>query len=248
MKAAEEVDLEDEEDKDESEDEEGDFTARKLSKQLVKNPVNSSNDGAWTPHQVSTAHKNKDGVRFCVVVVALTGGTVNATMDGVSGALAKDNDNEVVVTEEWSPPLNDMEQFCSDFDKNDCVHHGETEDFILRKVAMARAVRSMKQLVTSNGVITSVHHVGLPFKADPSSMKINFMGTEHGCCCVHINLCGGVKPMGDDGFSRASLAHCGKNKTWQTESLLMSICPPFWLILTLNIQRKCSIQGIQWHM
>lgn len=134
---------------------------------------------------------------LCAVLVALTGDTTDDdTLDGVN-VLAKDDGNEVIFTEEWSPALNNMEQFHSNFDKSDDIHQGNEEDFILRKVAMKSALCELKgTMAIPNGIITSVHHVRLPFKADPSSMKINFMGTEQGCRCVHVNLCEKVKVEG----------------------------------------------------
>jgi hypothetical protein len=56
----------------------------KWTKVSAKLPMSAGQNNAfWHPHQVIAACENTDGVNFCTVIMALTGGTADTTMDGV---------------------------------------------------------------------------------------------------------------------------------------------------------------------
>lgn len=175
-------------DEEESDEEEEAFTKAEIKKS-VKKPMFAGNNCQWHPHEIVTQCENKDGIRFCTVVVALTGGTAeDKSMDGVT-VVVSDEGREIIVQETWSCMLNNMELFHGNFDKSDDIHEQDNlEDFILCKVAMKATVRKMKEMVGGD-VIKSIHNVRLPFKVDPTSLKVNFVGTDDGCRCVHVDLC-----------------------------------------------------------
>lgn len=67
-------------------------------------------NAAWHPHQIVTECENKDSVKHCTAIMALTGGSAGTSMDGVHVSMA-DSTNELIVSKQWSPLLGDMDAF-----------------------------------------------------------------------------------------------------------------------------------------
>lgn len=70
---------------------------------------------SWNPHHVKVVYENDDGVRFCSVMVTLTGGSANEDDEQVEVKILA-NGMEIAITEEWCSEMVDIDLFYSNFD------------------------------------------------------------------------------------------------------------------------------------
>lgn len=111
--------------------------------------------------------------------MALTGGSVDQNVEGIH-VKKSDVKDKVVVSEQWSPPMNDTDAFHHLCDREDDIHGKEEEGFVSRTIAMKRAVGDVMIARKKFGVIASVHTHLIPIKTDPCSVKAKPLATGNG--------------------------------------------------------------------
>jgi hypothetical protein len=134
----------------------------------------------WIPKKLVTEWKNKDGIKCVTLIIQLTGGSADSDNDGVQCKVSNSGD-EFVISEVWSELMSQIDEFYHYFPKAT----DETEDeFNRRKYAMEDKVQS----ISDNQTMKSIHRMKLPFRVDPTVMRIRFLGTSDGCRFAHIDL------------------------------------------------------------
>lgn len=139
----------------------------------------------WKPHFILTTWENDDAIRCITVLVALTGGTVDRSTDGISVDL-DDDGNVLCVSEVWPGHTQDMNLFYSHIPKK----NGESEDdFTRRRFQMATVLRKMKDKYgDADGNMYSLFRQELPFRVEPTEKQITFIGDKVGGRYLHIDL------------------------------------------------------------
>lgn len=139
----------------------------------------------WQPHHIMALWENDDAVRCITVLLALTGGTVDRSTDGINIDL-DDDGNVLCVSEVWSSLTQDMNLFYSHMPKKD---DESEDDFTRRRFQMAAMLRKMReQYGDANGNMWSHFRKDLPFRVEPTEKKITFIGDSVGGRYVHIDL------------------------------------------------------------
>lgn len=95
----------------------------------------------WKPHFILTQWENNDAITCITILVALAGGTVDRSTDGISVDL-DDDGHTLCVSEVWPGHTQEMNLFYSHCPKKT----GESEDnFTRRRFQMATVLRKMKE-------------------------------------------------------------------------------------------------------
>ena len=139
----------------------------------------------WEPHHVITEWKNDDGIRCITVLLALTGGTVDRSTDGI--AIDLDDDGNVLrVSEVWPGLTQDMNLFYSHLPRKS---DESEDDFTRRRFQMAASLKKLQDKYgNESNQMYSHFRLDLPFRVEPTSKDITFIGDNIGGRYVHIDL------------------------------------------------------------
>ena len=139
----------------------------------------------WIEHYVMTEWENTAGIRCISMIVYLSSGTANTSSQGIDVDLDNDG-NMLTISEVWSEMTQDMDIFYSKFEKH---KFEEKDDYTQRQFTMQKSLRKlmMKYADTENKMV-SVFRKQLPFRVEPTEMRVVFSGDKVGGRYCHIDL------------------------------------------------------------
>lgn len=139
----------------------------------------------WMPHHILAQWENKDGIRCISILINLSSGSANSSSHGIDVDL-DDDGNTLSIGERWSDMLQEMDNFCSKFQQR----AGEgLDDFTERRFAMRRAQRKMmQQCADIENKMVSEFRLKLPFRVEPTEMRVVFSGDKVGGRHCHVDL------------------------------------------------------------
>ena len=139
----------------------------------------------WIPHYVMTEWENNAGIRCISMLVNLSSGSANSSSRGIDVDLDNDG-NTLTIGERWSDMIQDMDQFYSKFKKAD----GEgLDDYTERRFAMRKTLRKMMlKFADPESKMVSVFRKPLPFRVEPTEMRVVFSGDKVGGRYCHIDM------------------------------------------------------------
>lgn len=162
----------------------------------------------WSPKKIVSSYTDPHGVRHLTVLFALTGGVLEEDNSGVEIKVTKGG-FELTLTEKWPDFQLDMESYFHHFEKDS---RESLEEFNRRRSAMMETIRLMKANCL-DGFLASTYRYMLPFRVEPSEMRITYTGTLDGCRLAqidmserqravkqHINIVRKIRPQGGNTF------------------------------------------------
>jgi hypothetical protein len=137
----------------------------------------------WSPKKIVSSYTDPQGVRHLTVLFALTGGVLAEDNSGVEIKVTKGG-FELTLTEKFPDLQLDMESYFHHFDKDP---RETAEEFNRRRSAMMETIRMMKAY-SLDGLLASTYRYMLPFRVEPSEMRITYTGTLDGCRLAQIDM------------------------------------------------------------
>ena len=139
----------------------------------------------WIPHHIMSEWENDAGIRCISILVNLSSGTANSSSEGIDVDLDNDG-NTLAISEVWSEMTQDLDVFYSKF-KNQA---GECkDDFTMRRFSMRNSLKKMMmRYADTDNKMVSVFRKTLPFRVEPTEMRVVFSGDKVGGRYCHIDL------------------------------------------------------------
>jgi hypothetical protein len=137
----------------------------------------------WSPKKIVSSYTDPSGVRHLTVLFALTGGVLAEDNSGVEIKVTKSG-FELTLTEKWPEFQLDMNSYFHHFEKDP---RESLEEFNRRRSAMMETIRMMKAY-SLDGVLASTYRYMLPFRVEPSEMRVTYTGTLDGCRLAQIDM------------------------------------------------------------
>ena len=132
-----------------------------------------------------TQWENDGGVRCISILVNLSSGTANSSSQGIDVDVVNDG-NTLKIEECWSGMMQDMAVFYSKFKQRDGE---EKDDFTERRFAMRRTLRKMMiKFANTENKMVSIFKKPLPFRVEPTEMRVVFSGDNDGGRYCHVDL------------------------------------------------------------
>ena len=135
---------------------------------------------AWVPKKLWAQYTNPDGIKCATIMLSLTSGCVEADNSAAEVELTEDG-TELAVAEKFGDFMISVNKFYDEFayDPTESL-----EERMRRRFAMEDDVRNMQ----ATGKTTSIYRMTTPFRADKSSMRVVFCGSNNGGRYVHVDL------------------------------------------------------------
>jgi len=138
----------------------------------------------WIPQHIQGMYEDTEGIKHVAIIVALTGGVASSDSSNLEVS-ATDNGHTVIVAEEWSEEMTNMDLFYSNVEKRE----DETDDDVyLRRFSMIKAVREKQQSVPVTSGMKSVFYCKIPFQSDATALRHEIFGNEEGSRFLHIDM------------------------------------------------------------
>lgn len=151
---------------------------------LLETVVPKERVSTWIPQHIQGVYEDTDGIDHAAIIVALTGGVTNNDSSKLEVAIV-DNGQTVVVGEEWSEEMLNMDLFYSNVEMDPDESH---DDIHLRRFAMIKAVRKKSKEDPRATTLKSSWYSRIPFQADPATLRYKIFGNEEGSRFLHIDV------------------------------------------------------------
>ncbi len=167
--------------KDKEEDDEDD-EEEEVVNDTESPPTRGFNASLWIPKKLLATHSNTDGIRCIAAIFALTGGCAINNGEDIEVSVV-DGGTTLALTEECTSVMTDMSEFYSGFPHN--PREQSSDDHNKMRFAMMDAARLAND---QDGKRRDTHFERLPFKVDPTEMRVKFVGMKDGSRMVHVEL------------------------------------------------------------